>query len=86
MSRVEQLDRFARAARRRWLENAAHQHFGMCGSCGRTHDGDGKPLYVARQRRRREFECLDCFEFGPGSGDVADTPEPPMPKRPGEAG
>lgn len=51
-----------RNARRRWLANAAHSHYGGCDSCGRTRDAEGKPLYVARQSRRRKFECFDCFD------------------------
>lgn len=64
MSRVEHLSPMERAARRDWLANAAHEHFGRCATCGRTHDSDGNPLYVARQRRRRFFECLECFDLG----------------------
>lgn len=61
-SRVEGLSLLERQARRLWLENAAHVHFGRCSACGRTHDEQGRPLLVARQNRRRTFECLDCYE------------------------
>lgn len=47
-----------RETRRRWLANATRIHArGVCGSCG--HVGE-----VARQPRRREFECIGCWEFG----------------------
>jgi len=68
MSRVSGLNPFEREARRRWRSNAAHEHFGRCSSCSRTEEHDGSPLYVARQPRKKYFECLECFEFGPGSG------------------
>lgn len=64
MSRVEHLSAIERGARRDWLAGAAHHHFGQCSTCKRTHDSAGSPLYVARQRRRRTFECLDCFDLG----------------------
>jgi ribosomal protein S14 len=54
-----ELERVARAL---WLANAAHEHYGRCGTCGRTRDDDDRPLYVARQRFRRDFECLPCWE------------------------
>lgn len=61
-TRVEGLSRLERAARALWLESASHTHFGLCQGCGRTHDERGLPLLVARQSRRRTFECLDCHE------------------------
>lgn len=77
MSRVDHLNRFEREERRRWLANAAHHHFGMCGSCHRTHDHEGDPLYVARQRRRRVFECLECFAFpaAPAAAPASAAPQ-----------
>lgn len=76
MSRIEHMNHFERAERRRWLANAAHHHFGMCGSCKRTHEHDGSPLYVARQPRRKVFECVECFAFGPGSGANKKSEQP----------
>lgn len=61
-TRAEPLSNLGRQAQRLWLANAAHEHFGRCGTCQRTHDENGSPLYVARQSRRRSFECLDCWE------------------------
>jgi hypothetical protein len=61
-TRVEGLSRLERAARALWLESASHTHFGLCDGCGRTHDDEGRPLLVARQNRRRMFECLRCWE------------------------
>lgn len=49
-------------AKRTWLGEADHVHFGMCRLCYRTHDENGKPLLVARQPRRPLFECLTCWE------------------------
>lgn len=51
-----------RAARRDWLANAARVHYGSCGTCRRTNDEHGKRLLVARQPRRPEFECLECWD------------------------
>lgn len=64
MSRAElaALGQLERAARRSWLDNAAHVHYGICNGCGRHRDENGKPLLVARQPRRREFECLECWD------------------------
>lgn len=59
------LDRWERAARDRWLGNAARVHYGRCGGCDRVEDEHGKPLLVARQPYARRFLCLPCFEFGP---------------------
>ncbi len=61
-TRVDGLSQIERAARALWLANATHEHFGLCHQCGRTHDDEERPLFVARQPRRREFECLECFE------------------------
>lgn len=47
--------------RRRWKANAVRLHFGVCESCHRHHDDDGKPLMVARQARAQRFLCFDCF-------------------------
>ena len=58
---LKRLNQLERAARQEWLGHAAHHHFGACHTCGRTHDENGHPLYVARQPRRRDFECLDCW-------------------------
>ena len=66
-------DRFERAARERWLGNAARVHYGRCEGCGRHRDKDDRPLLVARQPRARRFLCLDCHEFGPGAGDTEDV-------------
>lgn len=53
-----------KATRALWLGHASHQHFGQCDTCGRTYDEDGRPLFVARQERKRKFECLDCWDEG----------------------
>lgn len=49
-----------RRARAEWLAGAARAHFGRCESCLRTHEANGRPLLVARQPRRRRFECFPC--------------------------
>lgn len=59
------LSPWERETRRRWLEGAAHVHYGVCGGCGRHQDENGRPLLVARQNRRRVFHCLECWEYGP---------------------
>jgi len=60
-SQLTQLERRAHAA---WLRDATHVHYGRCSVCERVRDEDDRPLLVARQPRRRRFECLDCWEFG----------------------
>lgn len=64
MSRAETaaLGRLERAARRQWLDGAAHVHYGRCDDCGRVRDENARPLLVARQPRRRKFECLECWD------------------------
>jgi hypothetical protein len=54
-----QLERRARAA---WKAHAKQLYFGRCDVCGQIEDAYGHPLLVARQPRRRERECLDCWE------------------------
>ena len=49
-----------RQARQEWLRDAIQVYAGRCDVCGRTRDNEGKILLVARQRRRRQRECLDC--------------------------
>jgi hypothetical protein len=58
-SALSELERLAWAL---WLVNAVRQHYGRCGTCQRTKDDDGRPLYVARQPHRRDFECVQCWE------------------------
>jgi hypothetical protein len=72
-----------RAAHDRWLANAAHEHYGRCAGCGRTHDHEGAPLYVARQRRSRVFHCLECWEFGSPLNPAGLPPEPLFPLKAG---
>lgn len=68
-SRLETMSRLERQVRDRWLyggegvQAASHVHFGMCDSCGRVRDDDGRPLLVARRPGRRGFECLACFDL-----------------------
>lgn len=51
-----------RALRAEWLAFAAWQGYGRCDGCGRVYDEQGRALYVARQARHRERECLVCYE------------------------
>lgn len=53
---------FAALARKDWLRYASHVHFGLCDRCGRVRDAADSPLLVARQERRRKFECFDCWD------------------------
>jgi hypothetical protein len=45
-----------------WKADATHIYRGRCDHCGRTYDDDGRPLIVARQPRRRDRECLACYD------------------------
>jgi hypothetical protein len=47
--------------RRAWRVNAAQFYFGVCDVCAATRDAAGAPLLVARQPRRTQRECLDCY-------------------------
>jgi hypothetical protein len=49
-------------ARLVWKRDARQIYFGRCDVCGRTEDSEGRPLLVARQRRRRYRECVACWE------------------------
>jgi hypothetical protein len=40
------------------------QRFGLCTSCGRLADADGRPLWITG-RRRTTLICLECFDLGP---------------------
>ena len=55
------MTKLERALRGRWLAEARQAYFGRCDVCGRVEDDDGKPLLVARQRRRRDRECFPCY-------------------------
>jgi hypothetical protein len=55
---VNQLER---GLRDRWRGEARQLYFGLCDTCGRTEDDDGKALLVARQKRRRKRECFLCY-------------------------
>lgn len=49
------------ALRREWLGGGGRQHFGVCASCGRVREPDGRSLWVIRPARsRRGFECFPC--------------------------
>lgn len=50
------------AARRAWLSDAVDRRFGACSTCSRVLDDEGRHLLVARQRNRRVYECLDCWD------------------------
>lgn len=56
------MNELERQAKMLWLGGAAHIHYGLCHRCRRVRDENGVPLLVARQTRRREFECLDCWD------------------------
>ncbi len=45
-----------------WLGNAEQAYFGMCDKCRRVRGEDDKPLLVARQPRRHDRECIQCFD------------------------
>jgi hypothetical protein len=60
-SKLDELSAADRAAYDIWIGGASRSHFGRCASCGRTHDDQGRHLLVARQPRRRIFECFDCW-------------------------
>ncbi len=49
-----------RRARREWIAGAARVHYGRCETCLNTRTADDRPLLVARQPRRRRFECFNC--------------------------
>lgn len=52
---LDRMSQLERAARRAWLLNAVRTKFGICGTCGAR-------AFVARQERRSDFECLDCWD------------------------
>lgn len=54
-SLLDRMSALERAARRQWLLNAVRTKFGICGACGAN-------VFVARQSRRSDFECLDCWD------------------------
>jgi predicted Fe-S protein YdhL (DUF1289 family) len=47
--------------RSEWRTTASRMRFGRCHGCGRTHDDDGRPLYLAPGERRQAYLCLACF-------------------------
>lgn len=63
-SKADEMERGDRAAYELWIGGAVRSHHGRCASCGRTHDDEGRPLFVARQPRRRIFECFECWKTG----------------------
>ena len=72
-SLLETLTARERAVRREWLENAVRRKArGACDSCGRQTE-------VARQARRRVFECVVCFEFGPDGASAPPAATPSFP-------
>lgn len=61
MSAAEIAEALDKDMRRTWLYGAARAHYGRCEVCERTRDADDRPLLVARQPRRRKFECYRCW-------------------------
>lgn len=46
---------------RRIWRRLPYRRFGRCADCRRTHDEEGRPLYLAG-RTRGALRCLGCFD------------------------
>jgi len=51
-----------RRAQALWVDRSRQLYFGRCDVCGRIKNENGRPLLVARQARRRERECFQCWD------------------------